>query len=38
MAGYVKRFTLTYTVKNGTQNVFAINTPFDTNKISDRAV
>ena len=35
----VKRFpTLTYTVKNGTQNVFAINTPFDTNKISDRAV
>ena len=39
MAGYGKKVsTLTYTVKNGTQNVFAINTPFDTNKISDRAV
>jgi len=39
MAGFGKKVErLQFEVKNGTQNVFAINNAFDTTKVSDRAV
>jgi len=39
MAGFGRKVErLEFEVKNGTQNVFAINNAFDTTKVSDRAV